>query len=225
MIDQDKMRALAARQREEAELSDFQPNRKHYAAFMRESADAIDLLLAEVEAIEQAILDPENQPSQYGTVLLESARKESDSLMSALAECREAMPHRDSCDAELMQAIGDPGAVPIYVKAVVATLRAELEAAAADKREEPSLTNPLTPYGLLVRALRIVAGITLMDMATALLTTPAKLSAMEFGRTPVTPEFAFDVSAYFDALGVPHTASALRAAIEAPPLFKLQEES
>lgn len=104
-------------------------------------------------------------------------------------------------------------------------LRAELEAAAADKREEPSLTNPLTPYGLLVRALRIVAGITLMDMATALLTTPAKLSAMEFGRTPVTPEFAFDVSAYFDALGVPHTASALRAAIEAPPLFKRQEES
>lgn len=104
-------------------------------------------------------------------------------------------------------------------------LLAELEAAAADKREEPSLTNPLTPYGLLVRALRIVAGITLMDMATALLTTPAKLSAMEFGRTPVTPEFAFDVSAYFDALGVPHTASALRAAIEAPSLFKRQEKS
>lgn len=104
-------------------------------------------------------------------------------------------------------------------------LLAEVEAAAADKREEPSLTNPLTPYGLLVRALRIVAGITLMDMATALLTTPAKLSAMEFGRTPVTPEFAFDVSAYFDALGVPHTASALRAAIEAPPLFKRQEKS
>ncbi|MGU7839431.1 helix-turn-helix domain-containing protein [Burkholderia sp. AW33-5] len=104
-------------------------------------------------------------------------------------------------------------------------LLAELEAAAADKREEPSLTNPLTPYGLLVRALRIVAGITLMDMATALLTTPAKLSAMEFGRTPVTPEFAFDVSAYFDALGVPHTASALRAAIEAPSLFQRQEKS
>lgn len=91
--------------------------------------------------------------------------------------------------------------------------------------EQPSLTNPLTPYGMLVRALRIVSGTTLMDMAKALLTTPAKLSAMEFGRTPVTPEFAFDVSAYFDTLGVPHTASALRAAIEAPPLFKRQEES
>ncbi|WP_261531317.1 helix-turn-helix domain-containing protein [Burkholderia multivorans] len=81
--------------------------------------------------------------------------------------------------------------------------------------EQPSLTNPLTPYGMLVRALRIVAGTTLMDMADALLTTPAKLSAMEFGRAPVTPEFAFDVGAYFDALGVPHTASALRASVDA----------
>lgn len=105
------------------------------------------------------------------------------------------------------------------------TLLAALQAAAADKREEPSLANPLTPYGMLVRALRIVTGITLMDMATALLTTPAKLSAMEFGRAPVTPEFAFDVAAYFDALGVPHTASALRAAIEAPALSQRQEES
>ncbi|UEP31574.1 helix-turn-helix domain-containing protein [Burkholderia sp. B21-007] len=81
--------------------------------------------------------------------------------------------------------------------------------------QQPSFTNPLTPYGMLVRALRIVAGVTLMDMATALLTTPAKLSAMEFGRAPVTPEFAFDVAAYFDALDVPHTASALRAAVAA----------
>ncbi|EED98627.1 helix-turn-helix domain-containing protein [Burkholderia multivorans] len=81
--------------------------------------------------------------------------------------------------------------------------------------DEPSLTNPLTPYGMLVRALRIVSGTTLMDMAKALLTTPAKLSAMEFGRAPVTPEFAFDVAAYFDALGVPCTESALRAAARA----------
>ncbi|WP_176016622.1 Lar family restriction alleviation protein [Burkholderia sp. BCC0398] len=90
-----------------------------------------------------------------------------------------------------------------------------LEPRAEVTEEQPSLTNPLTPYGMLVRALRIVAGVTLMDMTTALLTTPAKLSAMEFGRAPVTPEFAFDVAAYFDALDVPHTASALRAAIAA----------
>lgn len=80
---------------------------------------------------------------------------------------------------------------------------------------QPSLKNPLTPYGMLVRALRIVSGTTLMDMAKALLTTPAKLSAMEFGRAPVTPEFAFDVAAYFDALGVPCTEYALRAAARA----------
>ncbi|SAK17624.1 hypothetical protein UA21_01733 [Burkholderia multivorans] len=92
--------------------------------------------------------------------------------------------------------------------------RAELARATSSQAHpgQPSLTNPLTPYGMLVRALRIVSGTTLMDMAKALLTTPAKLSAMEFGRAPVTPEFAFDVAAYFDALGVPHTASALRAA-------------
>ncbi|QQK06855.1 hypothetical protein JFN94_26085 [Burkholderia anthina] len=45
-----------------------------------------------------------------------------------------------------------------------------------------------------------------------------------FGRTPVTPEFAFDVAAYFDALGVPQTASALHAAIEAPYLSQRQGE-
>ncbi|PRG77359.1 hypothetical protein C6T69_05615 [Burkholderia multivorans] len=43
------MRALAARHREEAELAEY-ANRNSYAAFMREAADAIDLLLAEVEA-------------------------------------------------------------------------------------------------------------------------------------------------------------------------------
>ncbi|MCA8326238.1 helix-turn-helix domain-containing protein [Burkholderia cepacia] len=81
--------------------------------------------------------------------------------------------------------------------------------------EQPSLTNPLTPYGMLVRALRIVSGTTLMDMAKALLTTPAKLSAMEFGRTPITLDFALDVAAYFDALGVPDTLVAIRRAIDA----------
>lgn len=72
----------------------------------------------------------------------------------------------------------------------------------------------LTPFGMLVRALRIVAGTTLYDMAKALLTTPAKLSAMEFGRAPVTSEFAFDVSAYFDALGISNTKPALDAALQ-----------
>ncbi|AIO25598.1 helix-turn-helix domain-containing protein [Burkholderia cepacia] len=100
-----------------------------------------------------------------------------------------------------------------FARALLAAQQPEPRAEVTE--EQPSFTNPLTPYGMLVRALRIVAGVTLMDMATALLTTPAKLSAMEFGRAPVTPEFAFDVVAYFDALDVPHTASALRAALAA----------
>jgi hypothetical protein len=36
---------------------------------------------------------------------------------------------------------------------------------------------------------------------------------MDFGRAPVTQEFAFDVSAYFDSLGVPDTLAALNAAL------------
>ena len=67
MIDQDKVRALVAKLRGPI------PRFDNFAARYSEAADAIDLLLAEVEAIEQAILNPENQPSQYGTVLLEAA--------------------------------------------------------------------------------------------------------------------------------------------------------
>lgn len=100
-------------------------------------------------------------------------------------------------------------------RALLAAHQDQPEPRAEVTEEQPSLTNPLTPYGMLVRALRIVTGTTLMDMAKALLTTPAKLSAMEFGREPVTPEFAFDVAAYFDALGVPCTESALRVAAAA----------
>jgi hypothetical protein len=93
------------------------------------------------------------------------------------------------------------------------TVEPEQRAATLSDEPRPSLTSPLTPYGLLVRALRIVAGTTLYDMSKALLTTPAKLSAMDFGRAPVTQEFAFDVSAYFDSLGVPDTLAALNAAL------------
>jgi hypothetical protein len=91
--------------------------------------------------------------------------------------------------------------------------RQAAQAADAGREEQPSITNHLTPYGLLVRALRIVAGTTLYDMAKALLTTPAKLSSMEFGRAEVTPEFAFDIAAYFDALGIPDTQQAISAAL------------
>lgn len=105
-----------------------------------------------------------------------------------------------------MKVVVDPTMPPSEIKAVFP--KPEQRAATL-----PDFTSPLTPYGLLVRALRIVAGTNLHDMSKALLTTPAKLSAMEFGRAPITEEFAFDVSAYFDALGVPDTLAALKVAI------------
>ncbi|MCA8250517.1 helix-turn-helix domain-containing protein [Burkholderia multivorans] len=203
-IDTEKMKALAAELRANHEaMKSWMPTHQLESSPASKGADAIDTLLAD----------------------LESSKQEAAALLATIAECRDKAHVEGYGKSFLYEAIACPDDVPAFIGQTVTDLRAALEAAAADKREEPSLTNPLTPYGLLVRALRIVAGITLMDMATALLTTPAKLSAMEFGRAPVTPEFAFDVSAYFDALGVPHTASALRAAIEVPPLFKRQEKS
>jgi hypothetical protein len=107
------------------------------------------------------------------------------------------------------------GLSPQWRRVIEAITPAQVEQRAGTLSEEqqPSLASPLTPYGLLMRALRIVAGTTLYDMAKELLTTPAKLSAMEFGREPVTQEFAFDVSAYFDAHGVPYTLYALNASL------------
>lgn len=75
--------------------------------------------------------------------------------------------------------------------------------------EQPSLSNPLTPYGMLVRALRIVAQSTLYDMAQSTSFTPAQLSAMEFGRTPVTDIDAQEIAAYFEKLGVRGTLPAI----------------
>ncbi|MFP3652252.1 MULTISPECIES: DUF551 domain-containing protein [Burkholderia] len=81
--------------------------------------------------------------------------------------------------------------------------------------EQPSLTNPLTPYGMLVRALRIVAQTSLYDMGQALLLSPAKLSAMEFGRESVTPEIVREVGTYFESLGIHNMRPALQFAVDA----------
>ncbi|UBM12816.1 helix-turn-helix domain-containing protein [Cupriavidus metallidurans] len=75
--------------------------------------------------------------------------------------------------------------------------------------------NPMTPYGMLVRALRIVAGTTLMDMANYLNTSPAQLSGMEHGRKPVTYHDAVEASGYFQRLGVRGVLPALDAALSA----------
>lgn len=81
--------------------------------------------------------------------------------------------------------------------------------------EQPSLTNPLTPYGMLVRALRIVTGTLLGDMAKSLQMSSAKLSAMEFGRESVTPEIVREVGTYFESLGIHNMRPALQFAIDA----------
>jgi hypothetical protein len=72
--------------------------------------------------------------------------------------------------------------------------------------------SPLTSFGLLVRALRIVADTTLYDMAKALSSTPATLSAVECGRKPLTEEMVIDTYVFFTKLGVLDTLHALNAA-------------
>ncbi|MDW9243940.1 hypothetical protein [Burkholderia cepacia] len=78
--------------------------------------------------------------------------------------------------------------------------------------EQPSLTNPLTPYGMLVRALRIVSGTTLMDMAQHLGRGPAELSAVEFGRNPVRDADIVDAAHFFACAGIQSTTHALTIA-------------
>ncbi|MBU9420029.1 hypothetical protein KTE23_26035 [Burkholderia multivorans] len=105
-----------------------------------------------------------------------------------------------------------------------ARVRSEQPPAQADARvgltDEPSLTNPLTPYGMLVRALRIVTGTVLGDMAQHLGCSPAALSAVEFGRKPLTAAMVADTAAYFASVGIPDTLHALSAAWRAHALLQ-----
>ncbi|QOV06304.1 putative transcriptional regulator [Burkholderia phage Maja] len=78
--------------------------------------------------------------------------------------------------------------------------------------ERPSIDNPLSPYGLLVRALRIAAGVTLMDMSKDLKVSPAALSNYEFGRSLITDDVLFGAYFFFKRNGIPTTFSALNAA-------------
>ncbi|MBR8234654.1 helix-turn-helix domain-containing protein [Burkholderia sp. AU42008] len=81
--------------------------------------------------------------------------------------------------------------------------------------EQPSLTNPLTPYGMLCRALRIASGTTLMDMAEHLGRGPAGLSAIEFGRKPVRDADIVDAAHFFACVGIQSTTHALTIAARA----------
>ncbi|ACR29193.1 hypothetical protein [Burkholderia glumae] len=102
---------------------------------------------------------------------------------------------------------GSVAAVGALIKQVIRDLP---RSAPADAGEAvASIENPLTPYGMLVRALRIVAGTTLMDMATAMRVSPAFLSSLEFGRRPVTYDNAVFASGFFSDKGIVDTLPAL----------------
>ncbi|WP_186084830.1 helix-turn-helix domain-containing protein [Burkholderia gladioli] len=75
--------------------------------------------------------------------------------------------------------------------------------------------SPLTPFGQLVRSLRVVTGTLLGDMARAMGVSSAHLSAIEFGRRPITPEQVKATSDFFESHGLPRTAPLLQQAIDA----------
>ncbi|MCA8411581.1 hypothetical protein LGN03_09000 [Burkholderia multivorans] len=113
----------------------------------------------------------------------------------------------DTLSAEKPVTIG-PRDASCFINALCALL-APTQQPSGEVTEQPSLTNPLTPYGMLCRALRIVTGTSLGDMAKSLQISCAKLSAMEFGREQVTPEIVREVGKYFEHLGVGNMRPAL----------------
>ncbi len=62
--------------------------------------------------------------------------------------------------------------------------------------------NPLTPYGLLVRALRITAGTSLMEMSQFCGQPPSYMSGVETGREPLTPELICFTHRFFHDKGL-----------------------
>lgn len=86
---------------------------------------------------------------------------------------------------------------------------------APEERIESLFRNRMTPYGLLVRALRIVAASSLYEMAQSTGRTPAELSAVEMGRKSATPELASLTAKFFADKGIHGTQAALMVAVEA----------
>ncbi|WP_447361564.1 hypothetical protein ACSC95_05925 [Burkholderia vietnamiensis] len=121
MIDQDKMRALAEKLREDYRNSIKVlpwPYRSAISSTPMEAADAIDLLLAEVEAANMQLTVPD---------WAEGDDQAWDKVTPAVAwHLIERHGENWAHIGRMMQA---------YLDAHTATLRAELEAAAADKRD------------------------------------------------------------------------------------------
>lgn len=70
----------------------------------------------------------------------------------------------------------------------------------------------MTPWGLLVRACRIVVDTTLMDMSRELGIRPSSLSAYEHGRKGLNDDFVIEVMRFFEDRGLCIPATAWRKA-------------
>ncbi|WP_257827212.1 helix-turn-helix domain-containing protein [Burkholderia glumae] len=122
--------------------------------------------------------------------------------------------------AEQFGAWSNHGYMKMGEKRLVAFARALLAASPAPAISEsedaaPSFASPLTPFGQLVRSLRVVTGTLLGDMARAMGVSSAELSAIEFGRRPITPEKVKAISDFFENYGLPRTAPLLQGALDA----------
>lgn len=60
----------------------------------------------------------------------------------------------------------------------------------------------LTPFGLIVRTLRLELGLTLKKMADALKVSSAYLSSIELGERDITPKISTDTVEFFQSQGV-----------------------
>ncbi|MCT9017130.1 Lar family restriction alleviation protein [Cupriavidus gilardii] len=83
----------------------------------------------------------------------------------------------------------------------------------APDRLQELMRSRLTPFGLLTRALRVVCGASLMDMANDMGMTPAQLSALEHGRAELTLSVVQGASWFFRSRGIQMTKPALFAAM------------
>lgn len=126
------------------------------------------------------------------------------------------LDHIERIAKQRQEAGGRLAARPEVILAMAARIRALESASQPGSGEAEDIIerfrNPMTPYGLLVRALRIVAGTTLMDMANHLSTSPSRLSGIEHGRKPVTHEDVVAASGYFHGTGIPGTLIVLERA-------------
>ena len=77
------------------------------------------------------------------------------------------------------------------------------------------LRNPLTPFGLVVRALRIVSDSSLLEMSYQMSLTAAHLSGVETGRKPLTENIIRAAHGFFVYKGLDVSIDLLRTAARA----------